>query len=114
MLETIARGMEDKVMEVPTWTYQHNFTTEDMIVNMLGRDRAMVRVDRKAGPDANDGMSPLEKEASTLIFDRIDSSRLVVIVELLNLQAKRKSSDITMNNIFTAIDDLIIPKNNAP
>jgi hypothetical protein len=59
-------------------------------------------------------MSPLEKEASTLIFDRIDSSRLVVIVELLNLQAKRKSSDITMNNIFTAIDDLIIPKNNAP
>jgi hypothetical protein len=55
-------------------------------------------------------MSPLEKEASTLIFDGVDSSRLAVIVGLLNLQAKRKLSDVTMIDIFTVIADLIIPK----
>jgi hypothetical protein len=40
------------VIEDPTWTYQHDLTAKDMIVNMLGRDRATVRVDRKIGPDA--------------------------------------------------------------
>jgi hypothetical protein len=44
--------MEDTVIEDPTWTYQHDLTAKDMIVNMLGRDRATVRVDRKIGPDA--------------------------------------------------------------
>jgi hypothetical protein len=97
--------------EDPTWTYEHDLTAEDMIVHLLGRDKATVRADRKAGPDVDDGMSPLEKEASTLIFDGADSSRLRVIVGLLNLQAKRNLSDVTMTDIFTAIDDLIIPKN---
>ena len=67
-------------------------------------------MNRKANSDADHTMSPLEKEASTLIFDGTDSSRLRVIVGLLNLQAKRKLSDVTMIDIFTAIDDLIIPK----
>ena len=56
-------------------------------------------------------MSSLEKEASTLIFDGADSSYLRVLVGFLNLQAKRKLSDVTMTDIFIAIDDLIIPKN---
>ena len=96
--------------EDPTWTYEHDLTAEDLIMHFLGRDRASVRVDRKADSDADHTMSPLEKEASTLIFDGADSSRLRVIVGLLNLQAKRKLSDVTMTYISTAIDDLIIPK----
>jgi hypothetical protein len=100
-----------KVMEDPTWTYQNDLTVEDMTVNILGRDRTTVRVDRKAGLDTDDGMSPLEKEASTLIFDGIHAKCLAIIVGLLNLQAKSKLSDVTMTDIFVAIDDLINPKN---
>jgi hypothetical protein len=35
-------------------------------------------------------MSPLEKEALTLIFDGADSSHFKVLVDFLNLQAKKK------------------------
>ena len=107
----VGSGVHTEHREDPTWTYEHDLTAEDFIVHFLGRDRGSVRVDRKADSDADHSMSPLEKEASTLIFDGADSSRLRVIVGLLNLQAKRKLSDVTMTDIFTAIDDLIIPKN---
>jgi hypothetical protein len=95
----------------PTWTFNHDLTAEDMLVHYLGWDQGTVRVDRKARPDFDDGMSTLEKEASTLIFDGADSSRLQVLVGFLNLQAKRKLSDVTMTDIFIAIDELIVPKN---
>jgi hypothetical protein len=67
-------------------------------------------VDRKTGPQAKDGLSTLEQEASTLIFDGVDSSRLQVLVGFLNVQAKWKLSDVAMTDIFTAINDLSIPK----
>jgi hypothetical protein len=111
MPENVSTGIEEEVMEDATWTYQHDFTAEDMFVNILGWDRATIHADRKPGSDADDGMSPLEKEASTLIFDGAHSSHLTIIVGLLNLQAKYKLSDVTMTDIFVAIDDLIIPKN---
>jgi hypothetical protein len=56
-------------------------------------------------------MSPLEKEALTLIFDGADSSHFKVLVDFLNLQAKKKLNDITMTEIFTTIYEMIIPKN---
>jgi hypothetical protein len=104
-------GERNQVSPDPTWTYEHDLTAEDMLVHLLGRDCATLRVDRRSGPQLDDGMSSLEKEASILIFDGTDSSHLRVLVGFLNLQAKRKLSNVTMTDIFIAIDDLIIPKN---
>jgi hypothetical protein len=82
-----------------------------MLVYFLGKDRATLNVDQKARPELHDGMSPLEKDASTVIFDGADSNRLRVLVGFLNLYAKRKLSNVAMTEIFVAIDDLIIPRN---
>jgi hypothetical protein len=106
-----AQGEVSGAPEDPSWTYEHDLTVEDMLVHLLGKDRATLNVDWMARPELHDGMSPLEKKASTVIFDGANSSRLRVLVGFLNLQAKRKLSDVVITKIFVAIDDLIIPRN---
>ena len=41
-------GEGNQVPPDPTWTYEHDLTAEDMLVHLLGRDRATLRVAKRA------------------------------------------------------------------
>lgn len=56
--------------------WDQDLVVEDLLENHMGMDRGIVQVDRKAGPVANENMTYLEKEASTLIFDGANTSSL--------------------------------------
>lgn len=89
--------------------WQDDLTFEDLLAHHGARDPSRVRVDSTMGPDAE--MSFLEREASTKLYDGATSSRLKIIVEFLNLQARHGWSNLAMDDILSTIADEVIAKN---
>lgn len=94
------------VDEIQEAAWVDDLTFEDMMAHHGARDPAVIRVQSSAGPDAD--MTFLEKEASTKLYDGAASSRLKIIVEFLNLQARHGWSNLAMDDIFSTISDLVI------
>lgn len=88
--------------------WQDDLTFEDMLEHHGARDPTRIRVDSSTGPDAD--MTYLEREASTKLYDGATSSRLKIIVEFLNLQARYGWSNLAMDDIFSTISDQVIAK----
>lgn len=94
----------------PAW--QDDLTFEDMLAHHGARDPTRIRVGSLTGPDQE--MTFQEKESSTNLYDGATSSRLKIIVEFLNLQARHGWSNLAMDDIFSTICDLVIaPKLNS-
>lgn len=108
--EAHAEGDRSPSNDSNAWMWDQDLVIEDLLEEYMGMDRATIRVDRKAGPEADKNMSYLEKEASTLIYDGADTSRLDATFTFLKIQARHKLSNVCMDDIFQAIHSKVIAK----
>jgi hypothetical protein len=87
---------EDDELDWAAW--ENDLAIEDLLKIYKGFDVSKVQVDLKGGP--SESMSPLEREASTLVFDGATATRLSTIFWFLNWGARH-------NIIHVAMDDLL-------
>jgi hypothetical protein len=77
----------------------------DVLEEMVRNQRAGMASGEDVGP------TQLEREARVPLFDKSHSSRLEVILNFLNIQARHHISNVGMDDIFRSMASMVVPKN---